>query len=465
MTQAIPDPGSFRDPSGRVYFVGDRVFRTVTAHAADAFEFVRDTGLIERLAGEGRVIGFDVVSPDVLGEAGASARYVVEHPRLRYVSYPYEWPFPALKAAALLHLDIQRDALDAGVALSDASAYNVQFDGVRPVFIDLLSFRRYREGEIWAGHRQFCEQFLNPLLLRAKLGVAHNPWYRGAQEGIGAAELKRLLPWTSKLSLNILLHVVAQSTFQKSPVSTDKAKKMLVASQLPTAAYRRMLTKLRDWIETLEPADTGKTVWQEYAKNHSYGSDEVAAKKAFIGKFAAAVKPNVIWDLGCNTGDYSKVALENGAKYSVGFDYDHGALERAFSRASTEGLKLLPLFLDGANPPSNQGWNESERKGLAARADADAMIALAFIHHIVIGRNVPLDNAIDWLTGLAPQGVIEFVPKQDPMVEELLALREDIFPDYTEEFFLRYLSERAEIVEMQSVTQTGRKLIWFRRSR
>lgn len=465
MYHTIPEPGSFRDPSGRIYYVGDRVYRTVTEHAVAAFEFVRESGLIERLAHEGRIIGFNLVSSDVLGEAGADARYVIEHPRLPFISYPYEWPFPALKAAALLHLDVQLEALDAGVSLSDASAYNVQFDGVRPVFIDLLSFRKYKEGELWTGHRQFCEQFLNPLLLRAKLGVVHNPWYRGAQEGISATDLRRLLPWTNKLSLNVLIHVVAQSAFQKSSMSTAKNREALVTSQLPIDAYRRMLTKLRSWIVKLEPMDTGKTVWRDYAQSHSYNSDEVAAKEAFIGKFATTARPSVIWDLGCNTGNYSKVVLENGTSYSVGFDYDQGALELAFSRAATENLKLLPLFLDGANPSPNQGWNERERKGLAARSNADAMIALAFIHHIVIGRNIPLGDAVNWLTGLAPQGVIEFVPKQDPMVQELLALREDIFPDYTEEHFLKCLEKHSEIVEIQTVTQTGRKLIWYRRQR
>ncbi len=463
MNGIAPDPGSFRDPSGRIYYAEGKVLRTITDHAAADFEFVRSTGLIDRLASEGRVVGTEVVSAELLGDIGKDARFVVEHPRIPFISYPYEWSFPALKSAALLHLGIQIDALDAGVTLSDATAYNVQFQGPRPVFIDLLSFRKYKDGEMWTGHRQFCEQFLNPLLLRAKTGVVHNPWCRGTQEGISASDLRRVLPWTTKLSPSVMLHVVAQSAFQKSSGSANLKKKSLAATQFPKASYRRMLTKMRDWIEKLEPADSGKTVWQAYANNHSYDSDEMAAKKAFIAKFAKEVKPGLFWDLGCNTGDYSKVALENGGGYSIGFDYDQGALELAFARALAEDLKLQPLFLDAANPTPNQGWNQSERKGLAARADADALIALAFIHHIAIGRNIPLDEAVNWLTGLAPEGVIEFVPKQDPMVQELLALREDIFPDYTEEHFLECLSKRSDVVEAETVTQSGRKLVWFRR--
>jgi ribosomal protein L11 methylase PrmA len=463
MNSATPDSGSFRDPSGRIYYVDNRVFRTITEHAVAEFEFVRDTGLIERLVNEGKLIKSEVVSKDILGVAGVNSCYVIEHPRLPFISYPYEWSFKALKAGALLHLHVHLEALDVGVTLSDASAYNVQFLGSQPVFIDLLSFRKYKDGEMWVGHRQFCEQFLNPLLLRSKLGVAHNLWYRGAQEGISTSDLRRLLPWTSKLSLNVLLHVVAQSAFEGSQESVGKKKKLLKTAHFSIDSHRRILLKLRDWIQSLEPADSSKTIWKDYAKTHNYSSDEASAKKAFIAKFSSAVKPGILWDLGCNTGDYSNVALKNGAECSIGFDFDHGALELAFSRASEESLNFLPLFLDASNPSPNQGWHQSERKGLSERASADAIIALAFIHHIAIGRNVPIDEITSWLTSLAPQGVIEFVPKQDPMIQRMLALRVDIFPEYTEENFINSLSRNSEIIEKQSVTAAGRKLIWYRR--
>ena len=463
MTRAIADFGSFRDPSGRVFHVGDKIFRTVTRVAAEDFEFVRASGLIERLTGDGRLIGSQVVPPDALGEYADGATYVVEHTRLPFVSYPYEWSFAALRTAALHHLDIHLAALDVGVTLSDASAYNIQFQGARAVFIDLLSFRRYQNGEMWSGHRQFCEQFLNPLLLRAKPGIPHNAWYRGTQEGIGAADLRRLLPWHGKLSRNVLLHVVAQSAFQKSPIASG-SKHILTTAKFPLASYRRMLSGLGDWIATLAPADQGKTTWQDYARSHSYGDDEVAAKKDFVARFFGATKPDMVWDLGCNIGDYATVALDSGATHVVGFDFDHGALELAFSRALAEDLNFLPLFNDGANPSPDQGWHQRERKGLASRADADAILALAWLHHIAIGRNIPIDDVIDWLMGLAPRGIIEFVPKQDPMVRELLALRDDIFSDYTEDYFFECVARRGRIVETKTVTRTGRKLVWYERA-
>ena len=185
MSQAVAEPGSFRDPSGRVYRRDGRIFRTVLEPAVADFEFVRSTGLLQRLARDGLALAAEPVNASVLGDLAAGARYVLEQPKIPFISYPYEWSFLALKSAALCHLEVHLEALDHGVTLSDASAYNVQFEGARPVFIDALSFRHYRDGDLWVGHRQFCEQFLNPLLLRATLGIPHNAWYRGSPEGIG----------------------------------------------------------------------------------------------------------------------------------------------------------------------------------------------------------------------------------------------------------------------------------------
>jgi ribosomal protein L11 methylase PrmA len=171
----------------------------------------------------------------------------------------------------------------------------------------------------------------------------------------------------------------------------------------------------------------------------------------------------MLWDIGCNTGDYAGVALAAGVDAVVGFDFDQGALEIAFSRAKEENLNFLPLFLDAANPPPSQGWAQGERLGLGQRANADALMALALIHHLAIGRNIQLPAAVDWLVGLAPVGVIEFVQKTDPMVQTLLQLREDIFDDYSEETFLNTIQRRADIVHVETVSANGRRLFWYTR--
>ena len=465
MAKNVADQGSFRDPSGRVYFQDGRIFRTVMPPAVDDFDFVEASGLIEKLEQEHRIVSSRQVEAETLGQAAEGASYVLEHALVPFISYPYEWPFPALKAAALAHLDIHLAALDHGVTLSDASAYNVQFEGPRPVFIDRLSFKRYESGEFWLGHRQFCEQFLNPLLLRSVLGVSHNAWYRGSQEGITTEDMSRLLPWSRKLSWNTLTHIVLPSAVQKRTTKEKVAEevKTYKKHKLPLASMQRMLIQLRSWVDRLQPADTGATIWGDYARSHSYSSEEAERKRRFVMKFVESAGPKSVWDLGCNTGDYSAAALEAGAERVIGFDFDQIALELAFARAREEQLNFLPLYFDAANPSPNQGWGEAERKGFQARSSADGLLALAFTHHLAIGRNVPLPELLSWLTGLAPQGVIEFVPKSDPMVQHMLRLREDIFRDYTEEHFVSCVESVAEIVESDVVSKSGRRLFHYAR--
>jgi ribosomal protein L11 methylase PrmA len=350
------------------------------------------------------------------------------------------------------------------VVVEVATAYNIQFDGARPVFIDRLSFRRYVDGQFWLGHRQFCEQFLNPLLLRSIFGIPHNAWYRGSPEGIGAAELSALLPLRRKLSWRVLTNVVMQGSLQKTKSSDAQRRVEQGKLRFPKVAFVRLLNSLHSWIESLHPADRRPTTWQEYSRQNSYRDAEAEAKRKFIARFVSEHRPRMVWDIGCNTGDYSVAALQAGARSAIGFDFAQGALDLAFDRARSERISFLPLFLDATNPVPDQGWGQGERRGLAARAAADAVLALALVHHVAISGNVPLDRVLTWLTSLAPRGVIEFIPKSDPMVVELLRLREDIFPDYNEESFVRSMQQRARIVASETVSASGRKLFAFERT-
>ena len=443
--------------------LGDRVFRTVMPSAADEFDFVRGSGFLMSQIGRGRVIGETPADAGLLGELADGAHVVLEHPRLPFVSYPYEWSFPLLKRAALLQLDLHLDGLEHGVSLSDASAYNVQFLGVEPVFIDTLSFSRYRDGEYWTGHRQFCEQFLNPLLLRAWCGIAHNAWYRGTLEGIPSEDLGRVLPWRSRLSWNTLVHVFVQNRLQRGNHAQKDAERQLSARKLPRPALRSLLQGMRNWVASLKPADARNTLWADYDNDNSYETAERASKRAAVKDFVASVRPGLLWDIGCNTGDYSEAALEAGATEVVGFDFDQGALEKAFARASAKRLRLLPLFLDAGNPAPDQGWAQAERHGLMQRARADAILALAVVHHLAISRNVPLPEVVAWLVDLAPAGIIEFVPPEDPMVQQLLRLRENVFSSYTEANFVAALEARARIVSATTVSASQRRLYRFER--
>lgn len=465
------EKGSFRDPSGYVFAHDNQIFRAITQRGSSNYLKLKESGLIDKLIKEGRLVATEEVNKSSVPNLPENIAYVVQHQKLPFISYPYEWGFENLKAAALFHLDFHLRVLESGFTLSDATAYNVQFVGAKPVFIDLLSIVPYQEGEYWMAHRQFCEQFIAPLVLRAYLGITHNAWYRGNQEGISVNELRKILPLKAYFSLNMWIHIILQADLQQRRINEgviDKASHQTKASgeltrrPMPLAGYKQMLTSLRKWIATLTPKDRDeKSIWGDYASTNTYNAESRDIKKEFVSRFVERVKPELLWDFGCNSGDYSVLALNSGAKRVVGFDVDQQALDMAFARAQQTNLPYQAAYFDAANPSPSQGWAQVERKGLMQREKPNAILVLAFIHHLSIARNIPLNQVIDWILSFANEGVIEFVGKNDPTSLILLKNREDIFDDYTLENFNALLSQKATIVEQCPVPNSDRVLFAY----
>jgi ribosomal protein L11 methylase PrmA len=457
--------GSYRDRRGHVFTSGDRILRSVSAPAVEVQREFLGSALFQRLVKAGRIVGTKIApeDPTALGIEGAAL--VLEHERIPFVTYPYEWPFAALRAAALLQLDLHLELLEHGFTLRDASAYNIQFRGPEPVFIDLLSVDRYVSGSYWDGHRQFCDQLLGPLLLSAKLGVPYNAMYRGRLDGISSVELASLLRLRDKLSPQVFLHVVLPARLEAA-ARRGRVEAAGVAARrpLPKAALRNMLSGLRRWIGRLD-APRWRTDWTAYATDNTYRDGERSLKRDFLARAVGQVLPQAVLDLGCNTGDYSMVALESGASHVVGAEADPATAHLAFVRAQREKRQFLPIVQDAANTSPSQGWRETERASFTERARFDFLVALAVEHHLAIGRNIPLEQLVPWMVGLAPQGVIEFVQKTDPTVRTMLSLREDIFWDHTEENFRSLLSASAGIVDSRVVSAQGRMLFQYDRRR
>ncbi|MEE8295650.1 MAG: class I SAM-dependent methyltransferase [Sphingomonadales bacterium] len=464
MSKINPVAGSFRDPGGQVFLKNNRVFRTVTKVAADDFDFVEKSGLVAKLEGRGQIVSSKKVSKTVFGSKIPNLHTVLEHEKIPFISYPYEWPVQQLRKAAILQLDIMLLGLKHGVTLSDASAYNFQFIGSRPVLIDRLSLVPYVEGEIWVGYRQFCEQFLFPLILAATFNFPYHSWYRGELGGIPLASMAKLIPFSKRFSPGVFKHVILQNLFQTKGQGLAKGDSAegLKKIKLKREIFQANLESMKKLISKLKLGSKAASEWQNYDVDHSYDSEEEKAKIAFIQAFAKKTKPEILWDLGCNTGAYSEAAITAGAGYVVGFDSDLGALAKACQRAEKFNHPLLPLYMNLGNVSPNQGWNQAEREGMAGRGPAGGLLALALVHHLAIAGNIPLSQVIDWLVRMAPTGVIEFVPKNDDMVKSLLALREDIFSDYTADDFEKYLGARAKIVKKLVCSKSGRTLYWYK---
>ena len=159
---------------------------------------------------------------------------------------------------------------------------------------------------------------------------------------------------------------------------------------------------------------------------------------------------------------FSRIAADI-AGHTIAFDIDPGAVETHYRQLKDENneVRVLPLVLDLTNPSPALGWANEERDTLEERGPVDLALALALVHHLAIGNNVPLEMIADWFARLARHLVVEFVPKDDPKVGFMLASREDIFTDYTEAGFERAFERRFQIRAKEAVGGSGRILYLY----
>ena len=460
MKKLTIDEGSFRDPDARVAYLNNSVYRIVYPNGFKKFDFIKrileNKSIAEYLIDTEEVSQQEVELLELDIDTNVK---VFKHKKVDFISYPYEWSFHRLKDAALHHLNLHINLLKNDATLIDAYSYNIQFNNYSPIFIDLMSIKKYSEGEFWVGHKQFCESFLNPLVLKSKLGVDYNNWFKGNLEGINTGELSKLLKFRHMFSWNIFYNIFLLDYFEKKYKKNEDLK-ITKNKKLKKNYYLSILSNLINFIENLKPKKE-RSVWGEYSRDNTYDDEEKKNKHEFISNYFNKNKFNRVLDLGCNNGEYSKLALNSGCDNVIGLDYDLNAIDEAYLISKKEKLNFLPLYFDVSNPSSNIGWRQKERKGFIERLNFDSVIALAFEHHLAIAKNIPLEDVINWITSLAPKGIIEFVPKNDITIQSMMRLKGDIFPNYNLENFKRLLSNKTKISSEKIVSKSGRTLLCF----
>ena len=459
------EPGSYRDPSGFVFRRGGVLYRQINSVIADDWAAFESSGLHTALVSDGLLVADRPASLDLAPEPGAVA--VIQPDEIGFLSHPFEWSFSQLKDAALLTLRAQSMAGERRMTLRDASAYNVQFKDGEPILIDTLSFERTAADQPWKPYRQFCENFLAPLALMAhrdgRLGELLRVWIDGVPLDLASELLPRRTRFSPGLAPHIHLHARAQRQHAGDPGPAGaKAPRAVTMSEGRRLA---LLDHLRRTVEGLHLPAHG-TAWADYADQTSYSAAGTASKESIVKRMLEAVAAEGgthAWDVGANTGRYSAIAAQAGF-WVLALDVDWAAVERHYLALRKAGeRRILPLLGDIANPSPGIGWGNSERASLLDRANADALVALALVHHLAIGRNVPLPMISRLMARLSPNLIVEFVPKGDPMVERLLAAREDIFPDYSAGGFRAAFGVDFEILEEAPIEDSRRLIFRMRR--
>ncbi len=450
---------SFRDPSGFLFTRGGVLYRQVNQTYASEYSRLMESGLYEKLVKVGLLIPHTEV--DALPADQAIAFKVVQPERVAFISYPYEWAFSQLKDAALATLSLQKHALKAGMSLKDASAYNIQFRRGKATLIDTLSFEHYQEGAPWVAYRQFCQHFLAPLALMVHVDVRLSQLLRVYIDGVPLDLASRLLPSRTRLNFGLLTHIHLHASAQRRYAGKAVSRPQPGRGMSKQSMFG-LIESLKNTVKKLVWKPAG-TEWGNYYEITNYTDAAFEHKKKLVSEWTVRVNPGQVWDLGANTGVFSRLASERGIP-TIAFDIDPAAVEQNYRQVKTaKEQNILPLVLDLTNPSPALGWHNREHESFTERAPSGMVFALALIHHLAISNNVPLPQLADFFFDMGHWLIIEFVPKTDSQVQRLLVSRLDIFDHYNRQEFETVFSQRFAILEAVQVQESERFIYLMRR--
>jgi hypothetical protein len=445
------DLGSFRDPHGFVVHGEGRIFRVLTAQAQAHFKAAECARLIRELTDAGLLAPTWRLTAEDSAAAGLRAAFpegaaFLEQRRIEFPTYPSEWTFAMIADAALLTLDIQERCARKGFTLQDASAYNVFFDGARPLFIDVTSIEPAGRADIWLALGQFQRLFLYPLMLAFHRRMSTKAYYLAHMDGVGADEVRSMAGRLRGLTPGFLLDVTLPALLGRSQRLVEgRASSFNAARRGDPEVQCMTLGRLRRKIVKLRERYTKTSCWSGYETHNSYTIEAERYKAAYIEAFMRQHAPARVTDLGCNTGRYSRIAAQSGARV-VAVDSDHECVDRLYRalRAAHEpGAYIDPVWTSVDNPTPAIGFANRERPSFLARHSADAVFALALVHHLLVSARLTLPLLVRHFAELTQRWlVIEYVAPVDPMFRRLGAFREDLYRDLSAARFLEALAER-----------------------
>ncbi|MEA3222466.1 MAG: SAM-dependent methyltransferase, partial [Thermodesulfobacteriota bacterium] len=376
--------GSFRDPSGYVFSRDGKIYRSIFEPGVKDFEATRDAGIYDKLIEDKLLLYHEEVDIGDLAPDGTV--YCLNHPRLPMVSYPWEWPFSMLKEAALLHLDAMEILVAKGFWLRDASAFNVQYDGNRMRLIDTLSIGLRVPDSPWVAYKQFCSHFLAPLAMAAYCDIRTLSLWRNYIDGYPLDLATKMLPFWRLYRPGLFMHLTLHARFQDAADRKEDIGKAKLDKK-PKVSDRGLIGLVRSLQRTVAGIKWKRSsrIWEEYGEIRTYEAEDVSQKSEYVNRVVQRLQPNMVWDLGANTGEFSLIAASHGS-FVVSIDGDPACTEHVYQRLSREsGLKgILPLTMDLANPSPSLGWDNRERLSLRDRGPADLVLALALMHHLVL---------------------------------------------------------------------------------
>jgi len=439
MHQYIKEDSSFRDPSGFVFYKDSKVYRAINESYKENYIFFISSGLKDKLIEGNLLIPFDE-------EAGTedmpeTVFKIIKPQKIQTIFYPYEWCFSQLKDAAIATLKIQKTALEYGMVLKDASAFNIQFWQGKPVLIDITSFEKYIDGAPWNAYKQFCQHFLSPLLLMKHKSVDINQLQKLFIDGIPVELASKWLPLKTHFSLSVLSHIHWHAKSQKHYQKMNKEVKHFTISKKNLLVFIDNINTLLNSIAL----NNIETEWGNYYSETNYSENAIENKKEIVSNLVQGINLSKVVDFGANDGTFSRIFSKRKIE-TIALDIDPFAVEKNYLKIKLENDGfLMPIVGDIANPSPAIGWENKERKPLLSRLNCDLALSLALIHHLTITHNLSFSQIAEFFAGLCRYLIIEFIPLDDSQIKKMILNRSDSFEIYSvdnfEKSFKLYFNE------------------------
>jgi hypothetical protein len=467
---------SFRDPENAAFLVDGTWYRIALPTSAQALRRLRESDLYAALIGEGSLVAFDEVEGerasrvlqeyrDQSGRPVAEDAVVFAVEPVDIITYPWEWPNSLLESAALLTLDLRRRLLGIGLDLKDASAFNVQFRGMRPVFIDLGSIESWRPNPSWNASRQFIEHFINPLAVGSGDRVtAADAWSLARHRGLRSEAARQLLPKSRRRSLSLLLLQATTRPVEKNAPSESKyADQAARNPELATNATLSLTRRLAKQVTKLHGREHS-TTWVDYGSRGHYGSDDLTRKSDLATAFVTGGegRNRLVLDVGGNDGFTATHLVRHADARVIVMDADAGALDvlhAGVSQVPEVADRVTPVLGDLTNLTPASGLLDREFAAFTARIRPSAVICQAVLHHVVITQGTPMPFAVDALAAFGAPVQIEFATPDDEKARLLIGQIPNWSGDYSTDALVAALESRYAHVEIVGTTSPTRVVV------
>ena len=453
-----PNNISYRDTAARVVKKASVYYRYIFHEYKAEYDHLMQSGLYEELIQKDLLIEHQEIQIDTDDPKVYKLLYPTQIP---FQSFPFEWSYTQWRKAILGYLRINHLALKYGMILKDATPYNFYLTGGKAVMFDTSSFMFFKKNEKWIAYRQFCEEFLSPIVLMHYNGGGWSKLTMANLRGMPLSFVSKQLPIKSWFNLTTLLHIHLHSKYSgnNKPDEGSTKKKNGFTLEKMKSLQKMIFSALSKWEKPHQFANH----WSTYYENDIESKEYLKDKETTIRKWLEVIKPKSVLDLGANTGKFSFIAAEY-AERVISLEGDEKCVDEIVEKISIKNSNVFTLIGNVAEPSPTIGYLNSGTESIYKRGRSDVVLGLALVHHLHISNRLSFPQIVEVFALLSTSySIIEFIPITDNKVQILIKNKKIDLNKYNQDAFTKALKVWFEIKKIVELSKSKRVLYFLER--